>query len=738
MTTTKIATKAEVFYSAAWHEVPIYTRDVLRITRRQGAGTGKIGAPAQVMVSIKNDAVGTYSPRVATSPLYGLAGRNTPIRITIEGGVRFHGEVESWPQKWNVKGNDIWAPVTAYGMLRRINAPGRTAPSKSALTRAYTLGVLRPGLFAYWAMEEGPEATQAESFVDGVGPLIYTAAVEPAGVERTQVGSSAYPLVADGARMLVPDSFTLPTSSAGFLSMGFVIEGSLPRPTTAKAVEYNVIDVTFGTGSITRALVVAYCKWTGTAFDATNVGIDVILTGGTSFGSVIGGVGTFNVYDGNPHDVQIRMTQVGADVLGQLYIDGVLADDATSTTKTLGTAASFIGPLGSVGSLGGTTIDNIESTLGWGQLAFSDNSALPQLHDVATGHIGESAADRIERLLTEDGIPNTVDVGAAGSPAMGVQRIASTLSLLQDCVDVDGGMLYEPRDSLGVNFRATSDLYNQTAVVALDYRIGDQVAPPLEAIEDASAIENDVTVTRYQGGARRAVQETGPMNVQEPTASPQGVGRYERDYVLVVEDDDGAAQIASWKLHIGTTDQARFPRVVMDVSAMRSAGNTTLATAAAAYDVGDLLTIAHPPAWLPPETIEQLASSFVETIESHHWTIEANTLPALPYEVWSVEGGANRGRIPPAYGETTVNEALDATETGVDIISTTVRFIDSATFGSMFPFDVMINGERMTVTAITGTILTQTMTVTRSVNGVVKTHASGSIVELFKTPVIGQ
>jgi len=51
-----------------------------------------------------------------------------------------------------------------------------------------------------------------------------------------------------------------------------------------------------------------------------------------------------------------------------------------------------------------------------------------------------------------------------------------------------------------------------------------------------------------------------------------------------------------------------------------------------------------------------------------------------------------------------------------------------------FPVDVNIGGEKVTVTNITGASSPQTFTVTRSVNGVVKTHAAGEQVRLWKTP----
>src|SRR5690606_17367081 len=43
-------------------------------------------------------------------------------------------------------------------------------------------------------------------------------------------------------------------------------------------------------------------------------------------------------------------------------------------------------------------------------------------------------------------------------------------------------------------------------------------------------------------------------------------------------------------------------------------------------------------------------------------------------------------------------------------------------------YDILVNGERMTVTNVVGNVFT----VTRSVNGVVKTHAAGSAIDLAR------
>ena len=66
------------------------------------------------------------------------------------------------------------------------------------------------------------------------------------------------------------------------------------------------------------------------------------------------------------------------------------------------------------------------------------------------------------------------------------------------------------------------------------------------------------------------------------------------------------------------------------------------------------------------------------------------------------------------------------------VVRTTVgpRWVDSAGSPADFPFDVMVNGERMTVTAVDGTSEVQTFSVIRGVNGVRRAHSAGSAVAL--------
>ncbi|MFK0155368.1 hypothetical protein ACIQVK_25245 [Streptomyces sp. NPDC090493] len=69
---------------------------------------------------------------------------------------------------------------------------------------------------------------------------------------------------------------------------------------------------------------------------------------------------------------------------------------------------------------------------------------------------------------------------------------------------------------------------------------------------------------------------------------------------------------------------------------------------------------------------------------------------------------------------------LNTTQTDVDVTTTgKQRWVDFATFPTDFPFDVTVGGEVMRVIYCTGTTLSQTFTVIRSINGVVKAHTTG-------------
>lgn len=706
----------ELFYSAAWHTVPVYTRDAITITRGRANESQRV-SPSTATLSIDNRTL-AYSPRNPTSALYGVIGRNTPIRITCDSSVRFVGEVESWPQKSNVKGNDVWVPITANGILRRLNAPGTTRPAESALYRAVTRSTTAP--FAYWPMESTNSGDTVStdtllSPISGVGPM--TQAIRGASFGRGEAGPGSGP---------VPDFTTGGTLAADIPNDGLFVAA------TGYTVEYiarydNNADPTIAGPGI---------RWfTPGAAQPARFETDHGNSGFSLFIGDLGGTIALTLSGGNPaqdglsHHYRITVIQSGGNVAVAIYVDGVAVDTDTVAGTVNRPASTTVGE----GNLG-EPFDDLAK--GIGHLTFWHGVSPPaDTVTAAAAHVGETAGARIVRLCLEDDITLGIVGDLDETHTMGVQRVAPFLDLLYDCEDTDGGILYESRSQLNLTYRCHADLYNQSPALDLDYDAGGEVAPPLDPVEDTDATGNDITVTRFQGSSAHVVQDTGPMNVQEPTADPEGVGRYRRDFTLVLESDDQCESQASWKRHLGTWDEARFPVINLDLTAMSVAGKSALIIAAKAFDIGQRLSIASPPSWLPPDDIEQHAQGFTETLEPAHWTIAVNATPALPYEVLELESTSrNRGRIP--TGGSTLAGTMTTTSTSRTVNSANVRWIDSATYATQFPFDIMVAGEQMTVTAITGTSSPQTFTVTRSVNGVVKTQASGADVQLLNPPVI--
>jgi hypothetical protein len=748
--------KVEIFYigsgdpvTGAGHDITsdVYTRDPIVVTRGRPDESSQV-PPSRCTLTIDNR-TGKYSPRNPSSTLYGLIGRNTPIRVSVTslpvtGGLyRFYGEIEAWPQSWTVDGKDAWTSITANGMLRRLNAPGTTKPALSALRRTLSASTYS-GLLGWWSFENvNATATSVPSELTGGTAMTITDAAVTRSTNDTLPGSDAVPMTTLGTGAAVgatnygtgpiPGTTPLLTSSGNSWSMLFwsrsILVQDQPSSTTVsvtvKISGSAQIDKWFFSVRYNNNAVAARVEVSAFAVDSSGTLVSAVSLPSTVNMSYVDAW----------RALRVNVDLSGSDHRLRLWLDEVLVGTVTAASNTPGQPS---------GVYVQTQVTTSPVPLSFGQLLFSGGTGSDIIDDNAAtlvsagaGYTGDTAVDRISRLCVEEGIPVTITGNTANSELVGVQRVAPVLDLIQDAVDVDGGLFYEPRDSLGLAYLVQYNLYNQDPVLTLNYSAGSEVAPPLEPVEDSDQTANDVTVTREAGASARVVQETGTLNVAEP---PTGVGRYRKDVTLVLADDDQCLQQAAWIKHLGTWDEARYPVVNMDLTAMAAAGKTSLVNSAADLDVGDRFSITNPPSWLPPDSIVGLAQGFTEELGSHTWTISINATPALPYDVLELETDVtnNLSRIPAATGATTLNEALDTTETGVDIISTSVRWIDSATYASQFPFDIIVGGERMRVTACTGTTLTQTFTVTRSINGIVKSHAIGTAVQLFRPPVLAR
>ncbi|MBA9003658.1 hypothetical protein [Thermomonospora cellulosilytica] len=614
---------------------------------------------------------------------------------------RFHGEVSEWPPKWTPGEHDAWVPIQASGVLRRLGQ-GRKA-LKGALTRAIAG---QTPYAAWWPLEDAAGATQGASGYAGGAPMIATgdaafgsegAGGVAAGLTVSGTNGQAFASVTGSPTEWAVSIVLIPPAQWVVDTVSPVIRWTTPGGTTA--VDWSLYVFPDPSGSVIAVLEIADRNGVIVLNPAPNWVLNNYLTG-----------------PGMPIHLAVMLNQFGAQVLLLVATNGnedplswawvdtsapvtsiYLHTAATDTVDTVGAVAHVL--------VGGRTR--------WGQML--------ALATAAQGHAGETAVERITRVAAEEGIP--LDVVGDESEQVGPQGLATALDLIAEAASADGGALYERLDPPGLRYRTRVTGYNRPPTLTLDYSAG-EIAPPLEPIDDDQLVRNDVTVERVGGSSARAIDETSPLSVLPP---PDGVGRYDESLSLSLFDDSRLADIAWWRVHLGTVDEARYPTVAVNLHR-----HPHLIPAALATDIRDRIRLDGLPPYVPPGPTDQIVEGYTETLGLYTWRIEFNTSPASPWDVAYADD--------PMWGRADTDGSQLAA--AVTAAATTLSVAVTAgplwtTSPAEFPFDVLIGGEVMTVTAISGAASPQTFTVVRSVNGISKAHAAGTDVRLAHPAIIG-
>jgi hypothetical protein len=285
------------------------------------------------------------------------------------------------------------------------------------------------------------------------------------------------------------------------------------------------------------------------------------------------------------------------------------------------------------------------------------------------------------------------------------------------------GTLAEARGTSALFYRAFSGRTNRSTAVSA--ALTDLAAPPAPVDDDSFTI-NDVVVNRVNGGSYEAALTTGALSTADPGSG--GVGKYEKSYTLNCYTDLQLPYLAGWLLGLGTVNQARWPTLTF----LREAVSSSLASQLLLADLDSKINIGANPTYKLYDDVQQLVAGYTETISVNGHRIVFNCVSEEPYHVGVVDdGGVSRVDHAAAY----TNGTLTTTATSMSVKSNdgTLWTTDAAEM----PYDVIVAGERMTVTNCTGSSSPQTMTVTRSVNGVVKTHQANEQVTLFRPCYVG-
>jgi hypothetical protein len=345
------------------------------------------------------------------------------------------------------------------------------------------------------------------------------------------------------------------------------------------------------------------------------------LIGYNSGGSSIFDSGSQNFgANGLPMMVSIELGTSGSDVTWLLT---ALAVGDSSVIATYD--GSVAGSIGSVSQVvmnpgGGLTQTSC------GQITVQyELVSLTSLSGVLSAYEGELASVRFLRLCGENGITGSLVGSDDDTGQMGPQQNQPLLTLFQQVEDFDRGLLFEPRDALGLSYRTLVNMQGQNPVATLDYS-SSELANGMQPTYDDEYIRNDVTVTRINGSSSRQYLATGSMSVLPP---PNGVG----DYVFTISvnafEDSQLSGISSWILAVGTVDDVRYPVVPIDMSRSEM---EAIFTSVVTVDVGDFFEITTPPDWLPTGPLLQLAYGFTETLNAFVYQIQWNAVPEAPYE----------------------------------------------------------------------------------------------------------
>ena len=649
-----------------------------------------------------NNQDGLFSPANAMSPYYGKIGRNTQVRVSVPKGddksYRFWGEIPAWPESWDVTGRDVWVDIEAAGILRRLNQA--STPLRSTLYRGLMSPALTTTPAAYWPMEDMSGATLLASALSGGPPMAITGT--PTLASDTGFNcSAALPVMAGSSFSGTVPRYTV----TGETQVRFLL--MLPTP-PANGTQLIKCATTGGT-------VPYWCVSYGTGGGLALRGIDtdgltvLFDTGFIAFAA-----------DDLRLRISMELTQSGANVSWSLSAFNVTSNTVSGLSGTF--IAATVGRLTAVTVTPGRTItDGV-----FGHISVQpDVTNFFDLGGQLTAFVGETAGTRLRRICSEQSI-NYVDVASVSSDTMGPQLPSTFLNIVQQCVDVDQGILFERENNFGLAFRSRSGLYGRSPTITLSYP-GNQLSQVPVPVPDDLNTKNSWTVSRVNGSSATSTLDSGPLSVLDP---PNGAGPGYSDSISVnVESDSDLAQRAAWRVHLGTVDEPRYPSISVNLS---RSGMATQRTSILNVLFGHRIVVSSPPSRLGGD-ISQQVIGIQETLTFFEHKITFVCQPESPYHVGIIESTRKNS------GASFISQ--DMTPTGisvnVSVPSGSAVWTNSAASPTDFPFDVIVGGERMTVTAITGTASPQTFTVTRAVNGVVKTHQNNDSIDLFDISYTG-
>lgn len=626
---------------------------------------------------------------------------------------QFNGEIPSWPQKFDDSGEDAVVNVQGAGILRRLKQ-GKI-PLQSSLRRYYEHDAV-PAPAYYAPLDEGDLSTQAAATLPATGGRPFT-------VVSTGIGT-----------FLGIDS-----SNEKHFGQGKI--GSWLDPTL---VVYGVSEEAVNNQDQGVTVAVVGTTWT----------VDVVRAGGAGtngvfgvvefegFGPTDGGIWNLNFdvdddllivsppsgtivsltasslthkpYDGAGHHHRIYVVNNGSNLDWKYYLDGVQEASGTETGR-------HALDIGSIYYQGQATLKP-QPVTALGHVAVFTADATGNLATVNArfkGTTQEAADVRFKRLLDEQGITNFVST--SNGALMGPQFRLTLVDQFKEVAVTDGGSYRELVSARGLHYDTLSSIYDLGVDVTLDVGAG-HLMPPFAPVDDDLNVRNDVTAAKRNGGNFRYEQSSGRLGTADPASG--GAGRYDEHVEANPYSESQLPGIAQRLVAVGTVDESRFPTASVNLMSDVMRGDQALRRQVMNVFPNRRIRLTGMDRWSIYDDADLMVVGYTRVLASYVHQLTFNCVPYSPYRALVLD----TDRIDTDTSTTHAGFAATGVSSfQVDESSGSLWTTDAGDF----PLDVVIGGERITISAVSGASSPQTFTVSaRSVNGVVKAHSAGEAVSL--------
>jgi hypothetical protein len=543
------------------------------------------------------------------------------------GVIRMRGEIPAWPvRRIDESGGDVVTDIKPAGILRRLGIGQR--PVHSTLRRHVPL--VRP--LAYWPMEEGRQGEDQ--------------------VADASVGENAGPMRISGFDFAKDSdligSDPLPKLIGGDQNVDFMYSGQIPGEETGSwSIEmlFRISEQDFPDGSDEKTMLAFYTQGSGaqryivslfTSSGNPTMKVTVRDADGTELDSATASHNGAIAGGGPPlleewRTFRIRATEDGSDL------------DWRFDWFTIDASANW-GNGGTISSTSAGRVSQITTT--FGSEAAEDNS----LKGLALGHLsvwgvqfhtgfqdgnftsanglrGQITRAFLRRLHIDENIP--LEINGPAATSLGPYPPGTFLDTVHKAATTQMGIFSEKRSEPVLQYTAREELYNQTPALTLVYRNG-EVFAPFDPTDDDKDVRNRIEVKRREGSRVVRELEAGPLSVRTP---PDGIGPAETSIETIVNSDAQLPDQAGWRLHLGTVDGVRVPKLKLK---MANARLRPLVDDVLKIDVGSRIKVTGTPSQYGPDGFDLRVIGYTETFATGVWDITFTCVDASGWTVATV------------------------------------------------------------------------------------------------------